>query len=66
MPTLRRLPQISGDLRDVGNLRGDVMNSRKYGSNTDKRDSRGRFSTGNPGRPKGSRNRSTLIAESIF
>jgi len=66
MPTLRRLPQISGDLRDVGNLRGDVMNSRKYGSNTDKRDSRGRFSKGNPGRPKGSRNRSTLIAESIF
>ena len=42
------------------------MNNRKNGSNTEKRDSRGRFLEGNPGRPKGSRNRSTLIAESIF
>lgn len=42
------------------------MNDRNNGANTALRDSRGRFNKGNPGRPRGSRNRATLIVEQLF
>jgi hypothetical protein len=40
--------------------------SRKIRSNTDGRDDRGRFGTGNPGRPRGARNRVNAVAEAII
>jgi hypothetical protein len=40
--------------------------SRKIRSNTDGRDDRGRFGTGNPGRPRGARNRVSAVAEAVI
>jgi len=39
---------------------------RKERSNTDGRDDKGRFATGNPGRPRGARNRVNPVAEAIL
>jgi len=43
-------------MNDTGNERSD----------TDGRDERGRFGPGNPGRPRGSRNRATAAAEAVL
>ena len=40
--------------------------NRKERSDTDARDERGRFGPGNPGRPRGARNRVTAAAEAII
>jgi hypothetical protein len=40
--------------------------TRKERSNTDKRDDKGRFGPGNPGRPRGARNRATVVASTII
>jgi hypothetical protein len=41
-------------------------NSRKERPNADTRDDKGRFGPGNPGRPRGARNRATVAAERIL
>jgi hypothetical protein len=41
-------------------------NSRKERPNADTRDEKGRFGPGNPGRPRGARNRATVAAERIL
>lgn len=40
--------------------------TRKSGSNTDGRDDRGRFAAGNRGKPKGAKNRASLVALELF
>jgi len=42
------------------------MNSRKYGAITEDRNPNGTFSIGNPGRPKGARNRTTRTVEVLL
>lgn len=42
------------------------MMTRKTGSNTDGRDNRGRFAAGNQGKPKGAKNRASLVALELF
>ncbi len=42
------------------------MTTRKSGSNTDGRDNHGRFTTGNSGKPKGAKNRASLVALALF
>jgi hypothetical protein len=43
-----------------------MSNSRKNGENTAGRAAGGRFAPGNPGRPKGSRNRATIVAQALL
>ena len=40
--------------------------NRKIRSDTDRRDDKGRFGAGNPGRPCGSKNRTTAIAQALL
>jgi len=40
--------------------------NRKIRSDTDRRDDKGRFGAGNPGRPRGSKNRTTAIAQALL
>jgi hypothetical protein len=40
--------------------------TRKERSDTDARDERGRFGPGNPGKPRGARNRASIAAEAII
>jgi hypothetical protein len=40
--------------------------NRKIRSDTDIRDDKGRFGAGNPGRPRGSKNRTTAIAQALL
>jgi hypothetical protein len=40
--------------------------TRKIRANTDERDKKGRFAPGNPGRPHGSKNRTTAIAQALL
>lgn len=42
------------------------MMTRKSGSSTDGRDDRGRFAAGNRGKPKGAKNRASLVALELF
>jgi hypothetical protein len=38
----------------------------KYGVNTEGRDAKGHFSTGNPGKPQGARHKATLAAVALL
>lgn len=43
-----------------------MSHTRKYGENTAARVAGGKFATGNPGRPKGARNRATIAAQALL